>query len=340
MRLCVGVSEDRESVFTYQYAEPALAFAAMSLTHTHGWSTLLDLLRDSMAATYTQAGHRGEIGAQTLLLMDADRCNVELYGDDLEPWRVRGNLRVISVTIPTIPLSKFLSILTGSDVHIYEDNFSNRISHMYVRLIQFVQVFAKPGKNQLCEMFKRAAGIVVKPGSKQVNLIIPVLVVGEGENVLDVIPVPEQMSAVLVQIKCYSSATSQAQEIFLSSANLVRDVSTENSDKGRLNDKLDYLSLLIEIGPISADSNRWSVFSRDVVAYHSLKGEVDKKQLSMSIWGLRPCTILRDEPPLRDTVNAAFDALMTESFKPEKIKGSSEAAIKNLKLSLGVVSNS
>ena len=134
------------------------------------------------------------------------------------------------------------------------------ISYMYVRLIQFVQVFTKPDKNQICEMFKRGAGIVVKPGSKQVDLIIPVLVVGDGENVRDVIPVPERMSVVLVQIKCYSSSRSQAHEIFLSSVNLVRHVSTERSVQDRLNEKLDYLSLLIEIGPIAADSSRWSVF--------------------------------------------------------------------------------
>ena len=107
MRFCVGVSEDRESVFTYQYAEPALAFAAMSLTHTHGWPFLLDFLRESMAATYTQSGDRGEIGAQIILLMAADRYNFELYDDELDPWGVRVNSCINSVTIPTMPLSKY-----------------------------------------------------------------------------------------------------------------------------------------------------------------------------------------------------------------------------------------
>ena len=42
MRLCVGVSDDRKSVYTYQYAEPCLAYAAMILTHSVGWKVLLD----------------------------------------------------------------------------------------------------------------------------------------------------------------------------------------------------------------------------------------------------------------------------------------------------------
>ena len=188
---------------------------------------------------------------------------------------------------------------------------------MYVRLIQFVQVFAEPGKNQLCEMFKRAAGIVVKSGSNHVDLILPVLVVAEGEKLLEVIPVPERMSEVFVQIKGYSS-----------SVNLTRDTVIDG-----LNKELDYITLLMEMKP--ADSNRLSVLPRDAVT-----DQVDDKRLSVAICGLLPDAVLHDKHPLRDKINHSFDALMTESFGPEKIKGSSEKAIKNVKLSLGVVYHS
>ena len=345
MRLCVGVSEDRESVFTYQYAEPALAYAAMTLTHRFGWLSLLDLLRGAMAATYTQTSHRGVIGAQMLLLMAADRFRVEQSGDDMEAWleRVTSSLNVVN--IPTIPLSRFIAILTGSAEEISDDNFSARISCMYVRLIQFVQVFAKPGKSQLCEMFNRACGIVVKPGSQQVDLILPTLILKEGEQLEDVIPIPDRMSAVLVQIKCYTSPRSSATEISLCSVNLLRGVCTETETAGdKLNEYLDYVSLLIEVGPLAAGAGRCRVFNRakveQIVENFGTAADglqVDQKQLSVSIYGLRPDTILPRNYPLVDDITKSFQALMTQSFNPETIQGSSDEAIRNLKLSIGLV---
>ena len=331
MRLCVGILEDRQSLFTYQYAEPALAFAAMSLTHDHGWLILLDRLREAMSATYIHAGHRGEIGAQLLLLMASDRCTVDTGIGYARNYMTSQTM--IDLTIPTIPLSKFLSILTGMDSHIAIDNFSDRISNMYVRLIQFVQVFAKPGKKQICEMFRRAAGIVVKPGSEQVDLIIPLLVHKERNRLHEVVPVPEQMSALLIQVKCFGSSRTIEKDTSVCSLNLLRNVATENASfSDRLNKKLDYLSLLMEVGSHAASRSSVRVFSREDVG-----ADADPKQLSIAINGLRPNVVLHQDIPHLDQITSSFDELMIAGYNPAKISSSSNEAIRNLKLSLDLV---
>jgi hypothetical protein len=42
MRFCVGVSNEREDFYTFQYAEPCLAHAAMRLTVRFGWGAVFD----------------------------------------------------------------------------------------------------------------------------------------------------------------------------------------------------------------------------------------------------------------------------------------------------------
>ena len=78
MRMCVGISDDRESVFTFQAAEPAIALAAISLTYRLGWRGILCHLQDSTASMVTEAGD--ELGAQIWMLMALGRLAPSALG--------------------------------------------------------------------------------------------------------------------------------------------------------------------------------------------------------------------------------------------------------------------
>ena len=64
MRLCVGVSADRESIYSFQYPEPALAVASMKLIAKYGWLPMLEHLREAMSLIVINAGSRGELGGE------------------------------------------------------------------------------------------------------------------------------------------------------------------------------------------------------------------------------------------------------------------------------------
>jgi hypothetical protein len=341
MRLCVGVSADRESIYSFQYPEPALALASMKLIAEYGWLPMLEHLREAMSLIVINAGSRGELGVQNLLLMAVDRLMICKLQTVPESWKEKADAFAIhNYTIPTLPVLDLLKVLLDTESApemLLKDKFADRVSLMYFRLVQFVKVFAKPGKKQIFEMFKRAAGIVVKNGAAQVDLIIPILVLRKGEILADVVPVPERMSVLLIQIKCYSNSRSTNAEGPLCSVGLTRERSTAS-----LPENLDYVSLLIEVGPHASNKHRCTVFSRKDLANlpNMINPSLDPKQLSAAIYGLRPSALLASDHPERSSLDECFQKLMTECFDPVKIKDSSAEAIENLKLSLGLIYNS
>ena len=112
MRVCVGISDDRESLYSFQYAEPALAYAAMRLVRRMGWLRSIDHLRASMAATFTDSG--GELSAQILLLMIFD----QILADQLlesGTWAERTAAVLSSTDFPIVPIVQFFKVLLGGD---------------------------------------------------------------------------------------------------------------------------------------------------------------------------------------------------------------------------------
>lgn len=106
---------------------------------------------------------------------------------------------------PTFPLSDYVCLFLDDpdlDQLLLTTDRAERLSGMYIRLTQFVKVFAKPGKTQLCEMLRRATCTMVKNCAKQVDIIIPVLFLTAGETLNSVVPVPERMTVLLIQVKC------------------------------------------------------------------------------------------------------------------------------------------
>jgi hypothetical protein len=331
MRQCVGISPDRESIYGYQYPEPVLGFAAMRLTLTCGWQVLLDHLRDAMATTFTDGGYRGELGAQILLLMAADRAMViaseqRFPTKEMDP--VKGLL--CSAEIPLVPLSLFLEILMG------EKQVDGRFEGMFIRLVQFIQFFSLPGKEQVAQMFQRSCGIVVKPGARYVDLIIPVITLYQGESAESVTVAPERMSVILVQVKCWKASISLAKAAKTASTNLPRAGSTSEVPDKALNPDLDYISLLLEIGPHSGDP-----VYRKTFTHAELSADFgifpDLKQTPIWISNLRPSDVLDSNSQGYGSVDQAFSKMMMARLDPLEITDVTSQAMRNLKKSIGLV---
>jgi hypothetical protein len=343
MRQCVGVSEDRESVFSFQYAEPALALAALRLVYKFGWNKVIDFVRNAMAETFTDAGYRGELGAQLLLLMIADHCiarTLPLHGMES------------ITTIPTIPLKIYLEALTGKDKQVFKnaDDIEQRISCMHIRLIQFVQFFSIPDSEQLTQMFNRAVGIVAKVGTEYVDIIIPVLVVGQHESVVDVKVEPIRMTVLLIQVKCQGKTAGESIQAELCCSRLPREGCLSHP----FNNDLDYISLFMEMSSFGAPFEA-AVFTREKVlefrntlnAKRQKTGKPDKeyphldpRQISVAVTGARPSHVLEESAQFSDLLDSSFQRLLQASFNPKEIKGNTPAAIKNLDISMSLLYNS
>ena len=153
----------------------------------------------------------------------------------------------------------------------------------------------------------------------------------------DIIPEPERMSVLLIQIKCYTSPRSPNSEADLCSVSMTRSQTTVTAvgkESDWLNDDLNYISLLIEVGPHAGGDHRCNVFSR--ARLQSL-GELDLKQFSLSINGLRPSALLHPDTLGYQNIDNVFDQMMTEHFNPMKLKDSSQDALNNLSSSIGLV---
>jgi len=335
MRQCVGISKDRESVYGYQYPETALALAAARLSLRCGWKVLLDYLRQSISMTYTDGGYRGELGAQILLLMAADRAMVIAKAGSDIPWSDALQIGLNDAFLPVIPASVFLSTLLGKSAYdsllAQEVDFEERVGKMYVRLVQFVQFFCVPDKEQVTQMFNRACGIVANPGARFVDLIIPVLIVEKGEKLEEVIVTPDRMTAILVQVKCLKNPLGAKRASRISSVKMPRTGSVFG-----LNPALDYLSLLIDIAP-SRIGLLTRAFSRSELASKFGIGISDPNQLSVYVRGLRPSHILNEHSKDFESVDSSFQRMMNAKSDPLDLQDQSKDARFNLHKSLSLV---
>jgi hypothetical protein len=313
MRQCVGVSPDRESIYSYQYPEPALALAAMRLTAMIGWGVMIDGVRDAMSLAFTDAGHRGEIGGQILLLMAAERCMTILNSST-------GS----KVNIPAIPLEMFLFHLLGAEAYTsvaLDLQFQERISRMYVRIVQFVQFFCRPDRQQVTQMFNRACGIVCEVGAPFVDLILPIFVLKDGENLDDAVVLPDQMSTLLVQVKCYSRTPSVKQMGIWATSHLPRKGSANG-----MNSLLDYVSLVLEVGTGSVQFD-----------CHTYPQVNDGRQISVAAVGIRPSRILDPDTANIESIDESFEKMLKAKVDPLKVPGSTAESLKNLSASISLV---
>ena len=102
MRLLAGISIDRTKAYTIEPIDPILAMSARELVLTKkvAWHEMIDAITNEFRTT-TEIGYRGELAAQTLLLMAWDRV---LLDEDL-----MSNKNVLTNSIPLTPASETVS---------------------------------------------------------------------------------------------------------------------------------------------------------------------------------------------------------------------------------------
>jgi hypothetical protein len=317
MRLCIGISSDRESVYTFQCAEPCLASAAMRLTFMVNWRVYLDHLISATSDVFVSAGHRGEVAGQILALMAFDRVLLT----QINPSGTFGeqvNDLAHSSRIPLSPLFDVLSILVGAIGDDKLEVLKLATRDMYVRVLQFVQFFKKPSSTNLARMFSRAAGIVCSFCAPGVDFIVPVLKCMPHEDPMKVEVTPERMTAMLIQIKCLSNMPGNSEIVTVTTTKLPMERCVDRVDKNH-----PYVSLFIELGhrpkPDVAEP-------RHVYIGADKLPPVDSKQIPIAVISLKPSDILDKGYSIVAEVDKSFNELVTARVDALQISGSCQDA--------------
>ena len=314
MRLCVGISSDRDSVYTFQCAEPCLALAAMRLTLKVDWKVYLDHLRSAITDVFVNAGHRGELAGQILALMAFDRVLLT----QLRPagsFEDQKNALRQTTRIPLSPLFDVLCILVGGVGSKELEELKLATQDMYVRVLQFVQFFKKPDSVSLAEMFARAAGIVCSFCAPAADLIVPVLKCERGEDPMTVKVEPGRMTALLIQIKCLSNRPGKSMIISVATSKLSIEQCVDN-----VNTAHPYVSLFLELGhrPKPDVARAKNVF----IGPGGLP-PFEERQIPVAVISLKPSDIL-DEGYSKDVaeIDKSFNELVTARADALNISGS------------------
>jgi hypothetical protein len=345
MRMCVGISEQRDFVHSLQVGEPALALAATRLIYkdkSTDWQKIIQSLVHALGSGYADAGYRGELAVQILLLMVFDQA----FAFQLGEYSSTTSMNSITETtrLSAVPLEVFLQVLLGADKFkefASEDDIAAKVDGKYVRFLQFVQTFNQVSSLTLVECFLRSNAIACNFNSKGCDLVIPVFCLNEGETDADI--TADRMSVILVQVKCYARGMSETVATEACSLRLTRSFCGIVD----CNEDLDYLSILIDVGLPDETCDVRLITRDDVQDFvdtvtaprlkklkraKKTKPIVDQMQISFCIESLTPKYIQKvaDFPAVE-----AFSSLVKARSLPFKTETASAAHLKALKINLG-----
>jgi hypothetical protein len=245
MRYCAGISQDRDSVFTLQPPEPAMALAGLSLIVKAGWDTVLNLVSQNIGLALTNIGYKGELGIQIACITASSKCM------DLKPglWK-------------PMRLDSYLEIFIGPDSFsrafpVVQDNpfLKNKI----VRLGQFVQFHSYVNTKTLLDYFNRGCGILCQTGNKGCDLIIPVFddVSGNHQTLLE----EKRMTCVAIQVN-YLAERAYGKKYM---KHVTTSLTPANSNIFGIDKDLTYLSLYMDM---SKNPKRTEVFDVPGINQH------------------------------------------------------------------------
>jgi hypothetical protein len=293
MRYCVGISEDRNMVFSLQPAEPVMALAAMLLVQQIGWTKILEKASNAFGTTVTDIGYKGELGIQIACIMASARCLREITGI----WHV-------------VTLESFLRTLLGDDVfrHFFSDN--TKLANLVVRLGQFIKYHNDVKSSKLLDYFKRSCGIVCKTNQKGCDLIIPVFhdILGNGQTPLD----EKYITCLSIQVK-YRKDRETGDKL---KNNFVNKLSASYCQISGIKAELPYFSLYVDIGErpekiLQVHTDRQRV-AMSVIGYNIKHMFTDKPEVCTSFTNLLykaiyPHTNPFLSPAARDTYSREID---------------------------------
>ncbi|KAG9297985.1 hypothetical protein G9A89_018813 [Geosiphon pyriformis] len=199
MRVCIHITPERESVLSAVPSEPILAEASAQLMHRQGYlESILSFLAVSLRYGIVDAGYRGELVAQLLVLLAIDHVSTR-----------RGSMPYSRVVTVSAFLSELLGVNCANLDTIMDTVAKDRLMRGEIFLTHFVRpTYKKPNRATLYEFAIRGAGIFSKRYSEAVDLIIPVVLPPDtAESSLTVRPnktitIPlERISFILVQVK-------------------------------------------------------------------------------------------------------------------------------------------
>jgi hypothetical protein len=173
--------------------------------------------------------------AELLILMAIDTCHSK------REIRRQGR-------IPTVSLTSFLKTLFGSECCPFLESDEPRLQGMYVRLLCFRKSKAVRFAGKVHGMFNRAGGIACNHMPQYCDLIVPLLVIKDNENLDEVTVTADKMSVLIIQVR------NEAWEGITADSLPTRDVASKDFEGELLNPDLDYVSLGLNVN-LSAESN-------------------------------------------------------------------------------------
>ena len=292
MRVCLGVSLEKDTIYTSYISEPALAEASASITRDPrtGIDSLLPPVIDVVRQGAVEGGFRGELTARILLTLAWDSVTSKSARSST-PIAVRqflttlGGETAVNCTVGQTPEATRATMLDA-----------------FIMFTHFVRVSYVPSRVHLLSFLKRGAAILCKRGQKGIDLIIPALL-GNGTIA------PGSISAIVVQIRNYQSLKNTDRK-YKTAAVKVHPVYAGIEGW----DDMPFLSLYLQLGrmPTSASS---PVLAMEVPAppmkrLRSSNVPIDtRRQLGVVFFGLDPGTY----PFLPDsTARLLSDLLKTE----------------------------
>jgi hypothetical protein len=160
-----------------------------------------------------------------------------------------------------------------------------------------------------------------------------VFVLPEGEALATCKVTPDKMTVFLIQVKCLKDLPSERRMAALCSTELPRSGSTAATHGNVLNNKLDYISMFLQVRQSSKTLKCMAFSRKHLKDDYGITG--DPKQISIAVSGLQPSHVLGKLG--KASINSAFDRMMVAKFDPLNIEGSTPQAKKNLAMSLGLV---
>eukprot|EP00292_Cryptomonas_paramecium_P000037 CAMPEP_0113724070 /NCGR_PEP_ID=MMETSP0038_2-20120614/38837_1 /TAXON_ID=2898 /ORGANISM="Cryptomonas paramecium" /LENGTH=875 /DNA_ID=CAMNT_0000653855 /DNA_START=107 /DNA_END=2731 /DNA_ORIENTATION=+ /assembly_acc=CAM_ASM_000170 len=227
MRSVFHISDDRKSVVTGYFSEPALVQGAAQLLNGNEskpskpggaegagaaadardsaetraqrlWDdravkfrSLLSKVQDGLTKGQVENGFRGELVARLLLLMGWDMACLSMLKHEESPYDSGVFLRPVLV-------KDFLDCVFNTiGLHGYED-WQQPLDSMWVRCTHFIKgMDYVPDKTQLLELFRRGAALIGKDCQPGVDIIIPTYSCKMFTEELTI----ENISVILVQCK-------------------------------------------------------------------------------------------------------------------------------------------
>jgi hypothetical protein len=202
MATCYRISEKRDELSIAYVPEPALATGAtMLMMNPNLKGRLFQEFASAVTNTLVDVGESGELAAQILLLMAADKCR---------PRSENGRIK----NQKWIPLKEFLkTFLSDEDFEKFCENYPNATELLdcgYISLLQFMDIMVLPTRVALAHYFASGIGLLLRENQEIADILLTIFVARRGISLLEQVLTPYRITYLIIQVKNQAELSSKS----------------------------------------------------------------------------------------------------------------------------------